>query len=366
MQRSTHVTMLVTLLAVLTLTVRADNNPATSSVPANFPYQGRLEKDGLPVNGTRNLRFNLYNQAVSGPVIWTESHGLGGGTSVQVNRGLFTVVLGLSTPLRTTIQDADTLFLGVELEDPDTNQVFELAGRQQLFPSAWSLWSETANTFNTASALTVGGNASVAGTVLSVGTNTTAALQLAANATPWRITTAANNNLEFRRAVGTDRLYARFLQDGAMEFFPGGGANAITFNTDGTVNQTACSLGTSRIGDSCIENSVRAPATFNGAVTTCHGINAHVCSVAEIQTCDQLNTATSDCNALTDVSVPISAAYWTSTAGGASFSTDAFANLACYVPRFQFPPGTQYSNVVVACDGSGSTANAYWCCRTAR
>lgn len=370
MQRLATVAIVATLLVVLGLSVRADNNPATSSVPAVFPYQGRLELNAGVVNGPMAMRFSLYNAAAGGTAIWTESHGLGGGTPVQVSAGLFTVLLGQTTALRTVIQDADGLYLGVEVQDPGTMQVFEMTGRQQLFPAAWSLWTETANTFNAAGNIIGGGTLSVAGSAnvgpqLSVGTNATSSLLLASNASPWRLITAPNNNLELRRTVGTDRLYARFSQDGAMEFFPGGGATAVTFNTDGTITQTGCPTGTSRIGDSCIDNTVHAPATFGAATSTCHAANAHVCTLSEVITCDSLNTPTSDCNALTDVGGPLSAQYWTSTVHTSGLPEVVYTNLACYWPRGLVVPDV-LDNVVTPCNGGGSTSAAYWCCRHAR
>ncbi len=371
MQRLASVAVLATLLVVLGLSVRADNNPATSSVPAVLPYQGRLELNAGVVNGPMAMRFSLYNAAAGGTAIWTESHGLGGGTPVPVSAGLFTVLLGQTTALRTVIQDADGLYLGVEVQDPTSMQVFEMTGRQQLFPAAWSLWTETANTFNAAGniigggTLSVAGSATVSGQQLSVGTNGTSAVLLAANAAPWRLVTAANNNLELRRTVGADRLYARFSQDGAMEFFPGGGSNAITLNTDGTVNQTACPTGTSRIGDSCIDNTVRAAATFGAATSTCHAVNAHVCTLSEIMTCDSLNTPSSDCNALTDAAGPLSVTYWTSTVHTSGGSQVIYTSLACYWPRGLVVPDV-VDNVVTPCNGGGNNNAPYWCCRNAR
>jgi len=58
-------------------------------------YQGRLTNtSGTPINGTRNLIFRLYIASTGGSSIWEETH-----NGVQVNNGLFQVVLGQSTPL---------------------------------------------------------------------------------------------------------------------------------------------------------------------------------------------------------------------------------------------------------------------------
>ena len=135
MQRSGWSAALATFLLVFGLTVRADNNPATSSVPHQFPYHGRLELNAAPVTGTVNMRFSLFNDATGGSAIWTEGHGLGGGNTVSVLGGAFMAVLGDTVAIGDVIFDADTLFLGIEVEDPNSHTVYPMAGRQQLFPA---------------------------------------------------------------------------------------------------------------------------------------------------------------------------------------------------------------------------------------
>ncbi len=79
-------------------------------------YQGKLTNaSGVAVtDGTYNMRFYLYN-AVGGATttaIWTET--LTGSNRVQVQNGLFSVMLGSTTPL-TSVNFNQTLYLGVEI-----------------------------------------------------------------------------------------------------------------------------------------------------------------------------------------------------------------------------------------------------------
>ena len=78
-------------------------------------YQGKLtDATGVAVtDGTYEIEFNLYTQAVGGVAIWTET--LDGADEVQVTNGLFSVMLGSTTPL-TTVDFNQTLYLGVTVE----------------------------------------------------------------------------------------------------------------------------------------------------------------------------------------------------------------------------------------------------------
>ncbi|MFH1723552.1 MAG: hypothetical protein ABII00_02905 [Elusimicrobiota bacterium] len=62
------------------------------TVPNGINYQGRLEKDGTPVTGTKAMEFRLYDAATGGTALWES-----GAQSVQVTQGLFGV--GLDIPV---------------------------------------------------------------------------------------------------------------------------------------------------------------------------------------------------------------------------------------------------------------------------
>jgi len=61
-----------------------------AEVPCKINYQGRLIKDGVPVNGTANMEFKLYTQLTGGTPIKTITL-----SSVPVYNGLFRTVLDL-------------------------------------------------------------------------------------------------------------------------------------------------------------------------------------------------------------------------------------------------------------------------------
>ncbi len=85
--------------------------PAVAST-ATIPYQGRLaDASGAPVNGTVAMTFNLYDVDSGGVALWTETW-----PSVQVNGGLFNVLLGSTMPImQSTFSYNDSLWLGVTM-----------------------------------------------------------------------------------------------------------------------------------------------------------------------------------------------------------------------------------------------------------
>jgi len=78
----------VILLTVFTLLFSLGFSLA--EVPCKINYQGRLIKDGVPVNGTVNMEFKLYTQLTGGTPIKTITL-----SSVPVYNGLFRTVLDL-------------------------------------------------------------------------------------------------------------------------------------------------------------------------------------------------------------------------------------------------------------------------------
>ena len=68
---------------------------AEATVPATLSYQGLLKDPSGQVipDGTYSLRFRLYNVAVGGAHIWTETQLL------PVTDGVFSAVLGTVIPL---------------------------------------------------------------------------------------------------------------------------------------------------------------------------------------------------------------------------------------------------------------------------
>ncbi|KND48403.1 MAG: hypothetical protein AB200_01590, partial [Parcubacteria bacterium C7867-005] len=109
-------TLLLSMFVVISFAFTVRVNAATwnASFNPHFNYQGRLV---TPTNvdvpsGDYNMRFSLYTVASGGSPIWTET--LTGSNRVTVASGLFSVMLGSTTPI-TAIDFNDTLYLSVEI-----------------------------------------------------------------------------------------------------------------------------------------------------------------------------------------------------------------------------------------------------------
>ncbi|MCC7352200.1 MAG: hypothetical protein IT330_00480 [Anaerolineae bacterium] len=103
-----------------------------SNLSAGFYYQGVLSEGGVPVNGTRDIRFQLYDDAVAGNQV--------GGTitlpAVAVLNGRFQVFLGWSS----AILNGQNRWLRVEAKD--SGGIYRDLGRQKIaaVPYAMSLY----------------------------------------------------------------------------------------------------------------------------------------------------------------------------------------------------------------------------------
>lgn len=93
-------------------------------------YQGLLVKDGNPFNGSINITFRLYTADTGGGAWWQETQ------SVQVNEGLFNVMLGAVTPLDdTAVNFQNQQWLGVQ----PAGAASELTPRQPLGTVAYAM-----------------------------------------------------------------------------------------------------------------------------------------------------------------------------------------------------------------------------------
>ncbi|MBA3551044.1 hypothetical protein H0W32_02460, partial [Patescibacteria group bacterium] len=87
----------------------------SAALNKNINYQGKLTTStGVAVaNGTYQMVFKLYTAASGGTAIWTET--LSGTNKVQVTSGIFSTMLGSTTPF-TGVDFNQTLYLGVNIE----------------------------------------------------------------------------------------------------------------------------------------------------------------------------------------------------------------------------------------------------------
>ena len=121
--------------------------------PNTLSYQGYLTAAGTPINSPVNLTFKLYTAATGGTAFWTETQ-----SSVPVNKGLYSVILGNSASLSGVAFDA-AYWLGVTVNtDP------EMTPRQALTSAPYAFRAKVADTATIATTATTAATAATATT----------------------------------------------------------------------------------------------------------------------------------------------------------------------------------------------------------
>ena len=121
------------LFVLLTLFVLAAN--LTDAQTSTFTYQGRLTDMGTPPTGTYDLQFSLYDALTAGNL--QGSPNTVNKTGVNVTNGIFTVQLDFGA---SAFPGADR-FLDIGVKHPADSSYIELAPRQQLTSSPYSIHS---------------------------------------------------------------------------------------------------------------------------------------------------------------------------------------------------------------------------------
>lgn len=129
--------LLTVLIAVLLSPLTA---APTAAVTTSFTYQGQLNVDGTPADGTCNLQFSLFAAASGGAALATV-----GPLAVSVDNGLFTVPLDFGA----NFTGADR-WLQISAECPGSDPAV-LAPRQQITAAPYALYANTAGTIPDAS-----------------------------------------------------------------------------------------------------------------------------------------------------------------------------------------------------------------------
>ncbi len=100
-------------LISLALAVIFCATPALAQVPNVLPYQGYLaDREGLPVNGAVQLTFRLYAGSDDAEAVWEETW-----AGVQVEVGVFAVMLGAQQEFPAGFNTGTIRYLGVEVDD---------------------------------------------------------------------------------------------------------------------------------------------------------------------------------------------------------------------------------------------------------
>lgn len=216
-----------------------------SAVATRFTYQGQLNVDGAPADGTCNLQFSLFAAASGGAALATV-----GPLAVSVDEGLFTVPLdfGVNFP------GADR-WLQISADCPGSDPAV-LAPRQQITAAPYALYANTAGTVPDASVT----SAKIADGTIASGDLTDGAVTSAkiANST---ITDSDIDATKVQRRVTATCAAATALNQ---------------VNVDGTVgcvtvgDITAVTAGTGLSGGATSGNAtlnVAVPLALSGAVT---------------------------------------------------------------------------------------------------
>lgn len=203
----------------------ADGNPATDAVPRVFAYEGRLEFNGQPFNGSASIAFSVYDGAGAATPVWTETQ------TIAVYNGSFSATLGTSTPLGNLAANADDLYVGITVDG------VALAGRQRLVPAPFALWATTATN------LQVGNDATVARDLfVSRNANVTGSFTLAG---------ALN--------LPTGSVTSGFVADNSLT------VNDLAPDSVGSSELAADAAGTSEIAADAVGNSELAPNSVTSA-----------------------------------------------------------------------------------------------------
>ncbi len=122
-------------------------NYSLYGIPNKIYYQGRItDKDKIPVTGTVDFVFNIYDAYVGGNLLWSETH-----NSVSVIRGVFNVILGSSNPINLSFNT--NYWLEINLNGS------VLTPRRQFLSAAYAYRAQIAN--EVSSNLTIKGSLTV-------------------------------------------------------------------------------------------------------------------------------------------------------------------------------------------------------------
>ncbi len=103
----------VLVLATSVVLLAVAFGQARSEPPLLVTYQGVLaDSSGAVIDGSATLIFRLYEDSLAITDVWSETH-----PDVEVDGGLFSVVLGYQTPLTAALFEDGGQWLGIKVDD---------------------------------------------------------------------------------------------------------------------------------------------------------------------------------------------------------------------------------------------------------
>ncbi len=133
---------LLVVLSLLLMSSMIGLGQAQGPVPQGivgtaFTYQGQLKQNGLPVSGTCDFRFSLWDAETDGSQVGATLEQ----STVAVSRGLFTVLLDFGP----YAFNGDARYLGIDVRCPaGAGDYTPLAPRQALTPAPYAIFAASA------------------------------------------------------------------------------------------------------------------------------------------------------------------------------------------------------------------------------
>ena len=150
-----HLVIALVVLATLNLL------PATARAQGTaFTYNGRLNANGSPANGSYDLLFTLYNAVTNGTMFGTLTN-----TATAITNGLFTVPLDFGG-----VFNGSNYWLDISVSQAGSNTFSELSPRQLIMPTPYAIYSATAGSAATAGTAGIAGSANSVSAANIIGT----------------------------------------------------------------------------------------------------------------------------------------------------------------------------------------------------
>jgi len=154
--------------SLLLLTVISVLGPSVASAQRVLPYQGRLDRDGAPLTGKFDFKFELHSgltgdcAATPKPAscLWDEEV-----KAVDVKAGRFSVSLGAQTAIPDAVWlNNPEVYLAIRVAAPG-DVYAALAGRQRILAAPTAVTAAIAKNYSVTQDLTVSNNATIGGTL---------------------------------------------------------------------------------------------------------------------------------------------------------------------------------------------------------